>query len=87
MKETKVMIAELLELRNILTDIASELYGELYVTNDSFWDSPTEQQMAEVEEKLVDLGHTTDITPEQLEAARKIAKEMGMDDLFEEDEI
>ena len=74
-------------MRNILTDIASELYGELYVTNDSFWDSPTEQQMAEVEEKLVDLGHTTDITPEQLEAARKIAKEMGMDDLFEEDEI
>ena len=81
------MIAELLELRNILADIASELYGDLYVTNYSFWGSPTEGQMAKVEERLVDLGHTTDISPEQLEAARKIAKEMGMDDLFEGDEI
>tara|TARA_R110000868_G_scaffold290519_1_gene550709 strand:+ start:399 stop:662 length:264 start_codon:yes stop_codon:yes gene_type:complete len=87
MKETKVMIAELLELRNILTDIASELYGDLYVANDAFWDSPTEQQMAEVEGKLINLGHTTDISPEQLEAAIKIAKGMGMDDLFEEDGI
>jgi hypothetical protein len=87
MKEIKVVIAELLELRNILADIASELYGDLYVANDSFWGSPTEGQMAKVEERLVDLGHTTDISPEQLEAARKIAKEMGMDGLFEEDEI
>jgi len=73
------MITDLLNLRDILSDIAAELYGDLYVTNEAFWGSPTERQMFEVEEKLTDLGYTQDVTPEQIEAARKIARQLGWD--------
>ena len=41
------MIKELLEKRELLNDIATELYGELWVTVDEFWGSPTEKEMAE----------------------------------------
>jgi hypothetical protein len=82
------MIAELLELRNTLSDIAAELYGDLYVTNEAFWGSPTERQMCEIEEKLTDLGYIQEITPEQIEAARKVIKDLGWDlGSFSEDEI
>jgi len=81
------MIIDLLNLRDILSDIAAELYGDLYVTNEAFWGSPTERQMFEVEERLTDLGYIQDVTPEQIVAARKIAEQLGWDNLFDEDEI
>ena len=31
------MIEELLDKRNTLTDIAAELYGDLFITVDEFW--------------------------------------------------
>ena len=36
------MIDELLEERDNLFEIASVLYGDMFVTNESFWGSPTE---------------------------------------------
>jgi len=73
------MITELLELRDVLTDIAAELYGDMFVTNEAFWGSPTERQMFEVEERLSNLGYIQDVTPEQIEMAREIARQMGWD--------
>ena len=32
------------------------MYGENWITEDSFWDSPTELQMREVEQQLFELG-------------------------------
>jgi hypothetical protein len=78
------MINELLEQREILTDIAAELYGDIYVTNDKFWGSPTEKQMRGVEDQLHNLGHRDVLTPEQMEAAKIIARDLGID--FEDDE-
>ena len=78
------MINELLEKRELLSEIASELYGDLYVTNDKFWGSPTEKQMMEVEHSLDNLGWRDEMTPEMLEAAKQIAKDLGLD--LEEDE-
>lgn len=78
------MINELLEKRQILSDIAVELYGDMYVTSDKFWGSPTEKQMGEIEDSLWNLGHRDDLTPEQQDAAKIIAKDLGFD--FEDDE-
>jgi hypothetical protein len=41
------MIDELLEERDNLFEIASVLYGDMFVTNESFWGSPTELQLKE----------------------------------------
>jgi len=59
-------IEELLEQRDILTDIAIELYGDDWVCSDEFWGSITEQQMAEVTDELIELGwiNDDDFTPE-----------------------
>jgi TRAP-type C4-dicarboxylate transport system substrate-binding protein len=78
------MVNELLEQREILADIAVELYGDMFVTNDKFWNSPTENQMREVEEQLEEWGHRDILTSEQKEAAKIIAKDLGID--FEDDE-
>jgi len=78
------MVNELLEQREILADIAVELYGDMFVTNDKFWNSPTENQMRKVEEQLEEWGHRDILTPEQKEAAKIIAKDLGID--FEDDE-
>ena len=58
------MIKELLEKREVLTDIAAELYGDMFVTVDEFWGSPTERQMSIVDDELADLGWEPEITPE-----------------------
>lgn len=50
-------IEKLLDLQTDLSDIASELYGEMWITNDKFWGSVTERQMALVTNKLFDLGY------------------------------
>jgi len=62
------MINELLEKRELLNDIATELYGELWVTEEAFWGSPTEKEMAEVQDQLLNLGWTPD-EPNDIEKA------------------
>jgi hypothetical protein len=65
------MIEELLEKRNTLTDIAAELYGDLFITVDEFWNSPTERQMSIVDDELEALGWEPETTPE-IEALAEI---------------
>jgi hypothetical protein len=73
------MINELLEKRQTLFEIAEVLYGDTWVGEDSFWNSPTEKQLTEVQNQLFDLGWEDDITPEQMDAANKLAKSLGLD--------
>ena len=73
------MIKELKKLQNVLHDIAAELYGDLWIMNDKFWDSPTERQLREVTMQLIDLGETIEPTEEQEELAKKIAKKFGFE--------
>lgn len=85
-------IEELLEKRSILVEMASVMYGDMYVMNENFWKSQTEKEMFEIEEELMDLGHEEEgITPEMELAAMVIfmgLKENGMipDEEEEEDE-
>jgi len=72
------MIKELKKLQNILHDMAAELYGDLWIMNDKFWNSPTERQLREVTMQLIDLGVTIDPSDEQIEAAKIIAKKFGI---------
>ena len=73
------MIKELKKLQNVLHDIAAELYGDLWIMNDKFWNSPTERQLREVTMQLIDLGETIEPTEEQEELAKKIAKKFGFE--------
>ena len=73
------MIEELLEHRQILFQIAEELYGELWIGDEAFWGSPTEQQLLGVHERLFNLGWSEDITPKQFETAKEIAKILGLE--------
>ena len=69
------MIYELLEERDNLFEIASVLYGDMFVTNESFWGSPTELQLQRVYERLDLFGHQDDEpTDEMIEAAEIIKK-------------
>jgi hypothetical protein len=65
------MIEELLDKRNTLTDIAAELYGDLFITVDEFWNSPTEREMSIVDDELANLGWEPETTPE-IEALAEI---------------
>ena len=71
------MIKELLEKQDVLGDIATELYGDLWIMNEKFWGSPTERELAEVTMSLINLGHRVDYTPEGEEAAKIVAKKFG----------
>jgi len=51
-------IQELLTKRNLLADIAEELYGEIWIAHNKFWGSPTELEMRELNSQLIDLGYT-----------------------------
>ena len=73
------MMNELLEHRQILFQIAEELYGELWIGEEAFWGSPTEQQLLGVHERLFNLGWSEDITPKQFETAKEIAKILGLE--------
>jgi len=73
------MVEELLEHRQILFQIAEELYGELWIGEEAFWGSPTEQQLLGVHERLFNLGWSEDITPKQFETAKEIAKILGLE--------
>ena len=69
------MIQELLEERNHLFEIASVLYGDMFVTNESFWGSPTELQLKRVYDKLDLFGHEDEEpTDEMIEAAKILEK-------------
>ena len=73
------MIEELLEHRQVLFQIAEELYGDLWIGEEAFWGSPTEQQLLGVHERLFNLGWSEDMTPKQFETAKEIAKILGLE--------
>ena len=73
------MIKELKEKQNLLSEIAAELYGDLWIMNEKFWGSPTEKELREVTMQMIDLGHTIEPTEEQEELAKKIAKKFGFE--------
>ena len=78
------MINELLEKRDILGDIAVELYGEFWITEKEFWGSTTEQQMLEVTEQLNNLGWVDPVTDEEIEMADKIVEFLKKEGKFED---
>jgi len=57
-------IQGLLEQKNTLCEIASVLYGDNYILQDEFWNSPTEQEIKSVWEQLDLLGYEEKVTPE-----------------------
>ena len=66
-------IEELLEQRSVLIEMASVMYGDLYITNEHFWNSSIEKDMFEIESELIDLGHEEEeVSPEMEFAARVI---------------
>jgi hypothetical protein len=66
------MINELLEKREILGDIAVELYGEFWITEEEFWGSSTERELNEVSEQLTELGWVDPISDEEIKIADMI---------------
>ena len=78
------MINELLEKREILGEIAVELYGDLWITNEEFWGSPTERQMQEVTEQLNDLGWEEEIDEDQIMIADMIMEMLKKGGKFED---
>jgi len=63
-------INELLEQRDVLTEIAFMLYGEFYVAEKAFWESPTQKDLFHIESELYDLGwEDNDVSPEMEMAA------------------
>jgi hypothetical protein len=79
-------IKELYELQTTISDIAIELYGEMYVTNDKFWGSPTETQLKEVTEKLLDAGYMWEPDESDKKLANDISDAMGLFNHFEDEE-
>ena len=81
-------IEELLEQRSVLVEMASVMYGDMYVTNENFWKSSIEKDMFKIEEELMDLGHEEEgITPEMELAALLIFESLKKGGLLpEEDE-
>ena len=74
------MIERLLEIREALFDIATTLYGDLFVSEDRFWGSVTDRQLQENTFQLMDLGYDfPEPSNEQREVAAKIAKDLGLD--------
>lgn len=70
------MIKELLDKRELLIQIAIELYGEFWITDERFWDSPTEIEMRNVQHQLDDLGYTEEPTEEEKIISQIIFDEM-----------
>lgn len=70
---------ELLEHRQVLFQIAEELYGDLWIGEEAFWGSPTEQQLQGIHDSLFNLGWSEDVTPKQMETAKEIGKILGLE--------
>ena len=79
------MIEELLDKRNTLTDIAAELYGDLFITVDEFWGSPTEREMSIVDDELANLGWEPETTPEIIALAEIILQDLVDRGILNED--
>ena len=74
------MIDRLLEIRELLFEAATALYGDLFITEDAFWGSVTDRQLQENTIQLETLGHQFDeLSEEQVEAAKELAKKLGLD--------
>jgi hypothetical protein len=71
----RLKIEKQLEILDNLTDIAAELYGDLFVCEDKFWGSPTEIQMKKVNLELFELGYRNNPTLKEKVAAKIIMKE------------
>jgi len=71
----RLKIEKQLEILDNLTDIAAELYGDLFVCEDKFWDSPTEIQMKKVNLELFELGYRNNPTLKEKVVAKIIDKE------------
>jgi hypothetical protein len=63
------MVLELLKRRDELSDIATIMYGDLYVCHEDFWGSPLENEMREVEESLHNLGWDEEQSPSVIESS------------------
>ena len=81
-------IEELLEQRSVLIEMASVMYGDMYVADENFWKSSIEKDMFKIEEELMDLGHEDEgITPEMEMAALLLFEALKKGGLLpEEDE-
>lgn len=77
-------IQELLEQRELLFEIAAILYGDDFIMSDPFWGSPTDVDLTRTHIQLYDLGYDFNISEATLDAAKEVAKEMGL--LPDEDE-
>ena len=64
-----IMISDLLKRRDELSDIAIIMYGDWYICHEDFWGSPLENEMAEVEESLHNLGWEEKQSPSVIEAS------------------
>jgi hypothetical protein len=63
-------INELLEQRDVLTEIAFMLYGEFYVGEKAFWESSTQRDLFRIESELDNLGwEDKNVSPEMEMAA------------------
>ena len=80
------MIQELLEKRDVLTDIAAELYGDMFITVDEFWGSPTEREMSVVDDELANLGWEPEVTPEIVALAEILLQDLIDRGIIETDE-
>lgn len=80
------MIQELLEKRDVLTDIAAELYGDMFITVDEFWGSPTEREMSVVDDELANLGWEPEVTPEIVALAEMLLQDLIDRGIIETDE-
>lgn len=82
-------IQELLNERETLNQIARVMYGDMYVIQKDFWNSPTERELARVYEQLELLGYEDPITEEQQAIGEMIFDKLvdeGIFSLDEEDE-
>jgi hypothetical protein len=80
------MIKELLDKRELLIQIAIELYGEFWITDERFWDSPTEIEMRNVQYQLDDLGYTEEPTEEEKILSQIIFDEMVRRGKFQDED-
>ena len=82
-------IQELLEQKNTLCEIASVLYGDNYILQEEFWNSPTEQEIKSVWQQLDLLGYEEEVTPEMQALGDMLFEDLvkrGIINLNDEDE-
>ena len=64
----------------MLFETAEALYGEMFLTEDKFWGSVTDRQLQDNTIQLETLGHQfEEPSEEMMEAAKELAKKLGLD--------